>query len=434
MDHPRDEQLSLEIEDADIRPYYWINQSNELINARQDLSINERRIVYALVSLVQPDDKDFKMYSLPIKELANLIGVSEKSFYERVEKAVDGLQSKMFVIETYDSTKGQVIVNKINWIQQATYLKGEGIVRIKLSDALADYLVNLKTYTKYQLFNVLQFKSEYSWRIYELLKERQPWGKRIIKVNELRRLLNIADDKLTLMKNFRNVVLDKAKNEINAKTDIHFEYDVHKRKGRKIESFIFYIHRNESNIDKYLTEEAVDYDVKTLLNRLIANGVKRKKAEEFIGKYHPRYIEENILYVMRSTGDSIANLAGYIVKAVENNYAESIYEANKKEQSLYSIVQKDYSNRLNIKAKEDVKALEAINSYYMTVIQKEKPSSLELVREIGKEREKVLFKKLNDIQLERQNMNYPPLTLDDIEESPIKPFFEQWQKMNELPY
>lgn len=431
-----EEQLTFEIlEEADIKPYYWVNQSNDLINARQDLTLTERRIIYALVSLVQPEDEDFKTYVIQIKELANLIGVSESSFYERVEKAVDGLQTKFFVIEEVDS-KGKKggIIHKINWIQQATYLKGEGLIKIKLSDALADYLINLKKYTGYQLFNVLQLRSEYSWRIYELLKEREPWNKRVIKVSELRKVLSIPDDKLKLMKNFRKVVLDQAKEEIEEKTDIRFEYDVYKKIGRRIDSFVFYIYKNDKNIQRNITEEAVDYDIQILLNRLIANGVRRDKATSYIKKYHPRYIEDNIRYVMKSN-EAVSNLAGYIVKAIENNYADSTYELEEHENSFYRLRVGNYENRIKEMNQLDVSALEEIYDYFQNVIQKEKPNTIEEINFLGQEREQRIFDKIDKIQLYRQEKKLPLLTQDDFENSKISSFFKKWKERDEeLPF
>lgn len=52
-------QLSLKVSEvpATFKDYYWINQSKSLINARQDLSLLERRLIFSLVSLVQPDDE-----------------------------------------------------------------------------------------------------------------------------------------------------------------------------------------------------------------------------------------------------------------------------------------------------------------------------------------------------------------------------------------
>lgn len=429
------EQLELELE-AELKPYYRVNQSNELINARQDLNLTERRIIYSLVSLVQPEDEDFKNYVLQIKELANLIGVAESSFYERVEKAVDGLQSKFFVIEQPDPKgKNNNVIHKINWIQQASYMKGEGLIRIKLSDTLAEYLLNLKKYTGYQLMNVLQLKSEYSWRMYELLKEREPWNKRVIKVKELRNLLGIPDDKLTMMKNFRTVVLDKAKEEIEEKTDLRFEYEIHKTVGRKIESFVFYIFKNNQNIDKSLSEEAVGYDVQTLFNRLIINGVRREKATAYIKTYHPRFIEDNLNYVMQSN-DDVSNIAGYIVKAIENNYADSLHEVDEQDNPLYRLMAGNYENQIKEMNKSDILELEEVYDYFLKVIQKEKPTSPEELKLIGEEREKRIFKRIEMIQKRRKDKKIPFLTADDVSKSKVKMFFDKWKEEHnkDVPY
>jgi plasmid replication initiation protein len=69
------------------------------INSRQDLTLTEKRIIFSLISLIQPEDKEPKTYTFSIKELADLIGVTEKSFYDRVEKTLDSLRSKVLVLE-----------------------------------------------------------------------------------------------------------------------------------------------------------------------------------------------------------------------------------------------------------------------------------------------------------------------------------------------
>ncbi|MED4400271.1 replication initiation protein [Metabacillus fastidiosus] len=418
------------VEEADLRPYYWVNQSNILINMKQNLSITERRIIFALVSLVQPDDTDFKTYTIQIKELANLIGVAEGSFYKRIEEAVDGLQSKQLIFEHGEGNKR--IVDKITWVQRATYMHGQGIIRIKLSEDLAQYLLDLKTYTKYQLFNVLQLKSEYSWRIYELLKEREPWSKRIIKVSELREKLNIPDDKLTLMKNFKKVVLDKAQQEIEEKTDIRFDYEVHKKIGRRIDSFIFYIYKNTKNQLKQISPEAADYDIQQLLNLLITKKVRKDKAIEFVKKYHPRYIEDNLRYAMKM--DVMENLAGYIVKAIEGNFAESEYKAEEAEASLYRLVIGNYESNISELTKRNLDGITEVYDYYEKLMLYEKPSTKEEINELVQQRELSLLKRIDQYQEYRREKNLPPLTLDDFEGTKFKHFFEKWELKNSLPF
>ena len=433
------EQLTFDAELAEIKPYYIVNQSNDLINSQQDLTLTERRIIFSLISLVQPEDKEMKTYILPVRDLAELIGISEKSFYDRVEKAVDSLQSKVLIIEKMDSQGNLVLVDKINWIQQATYLKRKGLVRIKLSDGLAQYLLDLKSFTKYHLYNVLQLKSEYSWRIYELLKEKEPLQqKRIIRYSELRRLLNIPDDKLTDFRNFKRIVLNKAQEELKEKTDIYFEYETYKKYGRKVDSLIFYIYKNEENIRKLQTREAVDFDVRNLLNRLIKYGVNRSVSADLIRKYHPRYIEENLAYALKMTqGDSnIENISGYIVKAIQHNYADSAYEyvENAYESTLYSIAASDYVQKLKERTEEDIAHIKELIKHYEKAILRagNDPEEIRILVKQRKEQLYLLFDKIHEF---RQKHRFPFLTENDFkDEKTLLSYFKDWKKRRGLQF
>lgn len=435
------EQLSFEGELAEIKPYYMVNQSNALINSRQDLTLTERRIIFSLISLVQPEDEELKTYILPISDLADLVGITDKSFYKRVEKTVESIQSKKLVIETRDK-KGKIIsIDHISWIQQATYLKGEGLVRIKLSDALAKYLANLASFTKYQLFNVLQLRSDYSWRMYELLKEKEPLQKkRIIRIAELRHLLNIPDDKLKETKNFKKVVLERAKKELKEKTDIYFDYEVHKKVGRNIDSFIFYIHRNESNIRKYQTKDSVNFDVRNLLNRLLRYGVNRTIAASLIKEFHPRYIDENLQYAlkMRQGDSNISNISGYIVKAIQNNYADSNYQyiENDYESSLYSIAAGDYVQKVKERNEEDISRIkDLIEHYKQATFKAGENNDYDSIQSLGQLRTEQLNYLLNDILGSRQKYGFPFLTEAEFQDDKtLIPYFLEWKRQRELKF
>ncbi|MCM3441408.1 replication initiation protein [Metabacillus halosaccharovorans] len=428
------EQLSFDedLVDADLKPYYWVNQSNALVNTRQNLSINERRLLYVLVSLVQPEDRDFKTYVLQTKELASLFGISESGFYERIRETVHGLNSKPLTINrTKENNK--VVTDDIYWVQRATY--DDGQITIKLSEDLAQFLIDLKSYTKYQLYNVLKLKSEFSWRIYELLKERERFGSRIFEVAELREKLAIEDGKYKTMSNFRAVVLDRAKKEIGEKTDIKFEYKVHKKVGRSIKSFIFYIYKNPKNVKTTLINEAITYDIQSILNLLITKGIRRDKAVELIKKYPPKYIEENLRYVIRMEEKGLENLPGYIVSAIENNYAESHYELDF-EESLLQLAIGNADNRLKEKTERDIRDLEELYDHFINVINKSKVQTKEEIEEIKIEMERTLFKKMDDISEYRKSHSHPPLLEDDFEKSKIKSYFSKWliRYREELPY
>lgn len=440
--NPDSLQLAFELdfdEYAEIKPYYSVNQSNNLLNARQDLDLTERRIIYSIISLVQPEDQEMKTYILSVKELANLIGISPTSFYERVEEAIDRLQTKYFVVEKMDKNGKLEIVDKVNWIQRATYLPKKGLVRIQLSDGLAKYLLNLKSYTKYQLYNVLRLKSQYSWRMYELLKEKEPLQKkRIFRVPELRRLLGIPDDKYRQTKNLRAYVIEQAKKELKEKTDIYFEYEVYRRIGRSIDSFIFYIYKNEENIRKFMDDEAINFDVRNLLGRMINYGINEKTAMRFIKEYHPRYIEDNIRYTINmSKNGNVENISAYIVSAIEKNYANSIYryESDDDYASLYRLAAGDFIQKLNERTEEDINVLRDLYRKFTEAAFKSRYDG-EMYEKLIRDRNISLYKEFEKIHNERQKLKFPPLREEDFpaEDFQLLRHFRTWKLQRESQF
>ncbi|NRD81070.1 replication initiation protein [Bacillus sp. BRMEA1] len=317
-----EKQLSWEEQLFEAAPkgHYYVNQAPSLINMAQNLSLIERRVIYPVIALVQPDDTDFKTYVLRIKDLADLIGYKGKNIYQQVEKAIDGIMKKQIVI--YSTDGKQKIVDKIQWVERARYMHGEGVVHIQLSRTLSRYLLNLEHYVKYQLMHVLKLGSEYSWRIYELLKEyewrdlpieqttktdKKKWKSyRIIKVSELRRILEIDDDKYTEMSNFKAVVLNKAKKELKEKTDIVFDFDTHKKKGRNIDSFIFYINKNDKKSEE-LNIDSARHDVQSFIHLLIRHEIRRDKAIQLVEKYNFDYLDANIRNALVNYGCRIGS-------------------------------------------------------------------------------------------------------------------------------
>lgn len=434
----KNRQMSFDDEmfQANIKPEYWVNQSTSLINMAQNLTVTERRIIYSLIALIQPDDRDFKTYVLSVKDLAQLIGYKGKSFYSQVEKAIDGIMRKQITI--YSTDGKQRVVDKIQWVQQATYFHGDGQVKIKLSDALAEYLLNLEKFTKYRLINVLRLNSEYSWRIYEFLKEdewksssmvqierNKTWkSHRIMYVDELRRLLDIPDDTLKLMKHFRATVLEKAKKEINEKTDIEFDYEVHTKKGRRIESFIFYINPSQRFQDLQTDVDSTMDQVQSLVNVLIKNGVRVDAAIKLAGKYHYEYLRANIRYVVTSAS-SKRNQAGYIISAIEQNYADYQGPAEKTEKDpFYNLILGQVEQRLKQVNERDNKALEQIIKRHEKMLL-ENPNAD--IKQIINSRKSSIMSELDKIEFVRNQQNHPSLSEEDISNQTIKDIFSGWK-------
>jgi len=146
-----------------------VSKSNDLINQKYDLSLNEQKIILTLASMVQPNDNNFKIYKMEIKDLANLFEIKDKSIYRKIREIIKNLKNKGFTIEREN---GNIL--DINWLSSAEYFTGKGYVELELSSKLRPYLLQLKKiYTSYKLENILSLKSKYSIRIYEILKSNE---------------------------------------------------------------------------------------------------------------------------------------------------------------------------------------------------------------------------------------------------------------------
>lgn len=195
---------------------YLVVKHNDLIRKVQallSLTVNEQKVALYLISLINPDDKDFDAVLVSISALCELFGLEKvKGNYERLKKAIKALSDKSHWLN------GELF----RWVDTAKVIPNSGMVRVKLSESLKPYLLQLKeNFTKYKLYNVLVLKSKYSIRIYELLKSYFWEDTYSVTIQEFKK--SICCDTFNEFKDFNKRVLAPAIKEINELTDIYVE-------------------------------------------------------------------------------------------------------------------------------------------------------------------------------------------------------------------
>uniref|UniRef100_UPI00069C4A6F replication initiation protein n=1 Tax=Aneurinibacillus tyrosinisolvens TaxID=1443435 RepID=UPI00069C4A6F len=311
------EQMTLELEVSKISDNYVVTKSNTLIDTQSNLNLQEQRVILALISLIQPDDKDFKTHYLKVKDLADMLDIQEKNFYKKVKEVILSLQRKEIVIREKETNSDL----HVHWLSASRYYHRKGLVELEFSPQLRPYLLQLrKEYTKYKLWNVLQLRSKYSIRMFELLKRFQSLGKRNFSVDELRYKLEVEDGKYEQYGHFKSRILKKAQDEISKKTDISFTFEEHK-KGAKVEGLTFHIHSKE-NVGKLISDNEPVVLKDDSYELLIRFGIKSEKAKKLIEQFGEERVKENLTYVFdKKQNDDVNNISGYIIKAVQENYA-----------------------------------------------------------------------------------------------------------------
>lgn len=223
-----------------------IRKSNALIEASYKLSTNQQKIVLLLASSIKNDDEAFQPYRITVKDFAKLLGLNNHNIYRETLEAASNLLAQSLLISNDESDL------QINWLSSVEYFKENGIIELCFDPKLKPYFLQLRErFTSYHLQEVIQLRSSFSIRIYELLKQYQKIGFRVFYVKELRRVLGIEDDKYRLYSNFKNKVLMVAQSELAEKTNITFDL-VEIKEGRKVNKLKFIIRSRAENANPSL--------------------------------------------------------------------------------------------------------------------------------------------------------------------------------------
>jgi hypothetical protein len=203
-------------------------KSNALIEASYRLSSIEQKIILTLATKIKKDDKEFREYYFNLRSMANFLGLNSNSDYDYLREVTRNLLSKVIEIKTEDA------LLQTHWLESVKYFDNNSTVELRFNPELKPFLLQLKkNFTKYQLKYAIQLKSKFSIRIYELLKQYEGIGSRLLSLEDLREYLGIRADEYSLYGDFKRKVLKVAQKELNAKTDISFNFEEIKT-GRKV--------------------------------------------------------------------------------------------------------------------------------------------------------------------------------------------------------
>lgn len=238
---------------------YIVSKSNQIVQkSRYDFTLAEQRTIAYICSKIKPIEAFDRAKGMPfqleyefnILDYVRTCGLQDNGkLYEEVKATLKGLRDKSMWLTLPDGSE-----TTVGWLAKATTNKRSGIAKIEIDKDLAPYLFDLKEkFLSYGLKNILNMKSQYSIRLYELLKsyydmkvgqtDRREWKEKtykpkkiswIVELEELKKLLMV--DTIKSYENYKNMrikVLEPAQKEINELTDINVYFEPI-TKGRKV--------------------------------------------------------------------------------------------------------------------------------------------------------------------------------------------------------
>lgn len=347
-----------------------VRQSNELIEASYKIAtIGEGRLIRMLIAQISPKDEDFKTYRIAVADFAKFFGLTGNSAYELIKKTADELAGRRIMLEKDGSWL------RLNWLSHAEYIKGSGYVEVSFHAKMKPFLLKLQTHWKhYALENIINFRSGYSIRIFELLKieefkaDSKGYFRRSFEYEELRCILGIDKKEYVYIKDFRIKVIEIATREINANPDIKITKVDYAKTGRKITHIVFHCEKAKQlqlDINDPLpkieaiekTKEHPDY-----IRELIAIGIDEQTAYRWKRKYSVARLREAIGYTkaMQKAGKIRDSVPGFLARAVSDNIGATWANEQKKREA--EKVKKDIENQANEQEeKEHLEAEKIVN-------------------------------------------------------------------------
>jgi len=303
-------------------------QSNKLIEASYRLRIGQQKFLRLMASRIKKDDEDLKSYEFKVADIMELFNTKNKSNYSEIPRQIKELMGNVLTFKEGKRT------TYVPFLALAENDEGSGILSVQFHPVLKSMYICLNKenpFTIYELSNTLKLRSIYSLRFYELLKQYQKIGSRVMRIEDIRKLFELTATEYIRYNDFKRKIIFQAQKELKEKTDIYFEFEEMKT-VRKVTSLKFYIKTNKSNIkaideicvtsERKCTTEEEKYSTRLIneIKAILKENITGLEAKSILdaAKGDINTIKEK--YNLAKNVSKIDNIVGWILKALKEDY------------------------------------------------------------------------------------------------------------------
>jgi plasmid replication initiation protein len=325
------------------KPDKIVTQHNALINARFSFVPLQMRLFLALLARIEFDDTSFREHFVPFSE----IGFVDRggSSYQLLEEVCEKLTSFTLYIEELEPgtrrRRKRPNYKFISLMDTVEYQGDKGGVLASFNPSIMPYLLQLResgNFTTAALAELRKLKSPYALRIYWLLKEYADFGQRTLSLEQLRFMLDIAENEYPRFSNFKARVLDKAQSEL-AGTDMPFTFEL-ERQNQIVQKIKFLIelsgNKEVSEPDQHTelaqyTENIEQADIPSWHQELLVAGVSKRSVQQIskqlaAGEYPLGYVDFVLARITKQLRlGKVKKPAGAIYKALVDKYLLAEY-------------------------------------------------------------------------------------------------------------
>ncbi len=240
-----------------------VKMSHELNHFRGGYTRLELDFIFAFISTIKDEDEDFRPYILSLADL-------EKKLGKRLQLSKMQYLFKSLITKTFEVNNEEEL-GVYSFFTSIVFKKEANMLFVKFNPDLKPHLIELynkvtnkegRLFAQGDLRYILEYRSEYTKRLYMILAQWRKAGKMKIEVATLREMLDVPKE--YKYSNFKQKVLNIAEKEMLKKGDLFFEYE-EKKLGRRVHELIFRVKTKDAGQApipaEQLFEEAVGKEI-----------------------------------------------------------------------------------------------------------------------------------------------------------------------------
>jgi plasmid replication initiation protein len=296
-----------------------IKQHNTITSGRYDFSACQLDILFMLLASLDESDEVSKQYHIRVKDIELITG--RKWNYQQLREGTEDMMSRVFEIQMPQGLRQIVLFTTVQ------YLDGTGSFYMKINEDARPYFFDLKNnFTLLELKSVLSCTSKHAKRLYSLACQWRGTGGHTYAIGELKEMLGLKDPKgkekeqYTQIGELKKYVLDIAKKQINEHTDIVFDYELIKSRGRSFDTIKLFCGFSkpklqlEIDFNGDIEKQKKNGELLQKIANIQAVGIRDDLAELWAVKYWKQFAEEkNKLLEAIQKGKIIEDKAAYLV-------------------------------------------------------------------------------------------------------------------------
>jgi len=299
---------------------YLVKKRNVLNEIRANsMTLQELRFFSIYLSKINSDDLNTRVVRFSISDFQAIMELGSRLKMDDMEKVANSLLCK--VVKVPDEHGGFTAFQIFKKCVVSKDKNGEWYVEIDAHDDALPLMFEFKErFFSYKLWNALRLKSSNQLRMYEILKQYEHIGSRVLKVEELKELLGIKKNEYPRFDNFKTRVLDACQQALKEHTDIKFTYEPHGKTGvgGKVFNLKFNIEKNEDYVDQITLAMFID-------NHSVVADDNRSEGSEEEGTEELSEYDEKINFLAEACGNEFTpNEIIVLFKEMQNKLPYSL--------------------------------------------------------------------------------------------------------------